>query len=239
MYLGPAPLKAYNPNRHVFRYRWFYDYGGGQLTDNGVHFLDLIQWGLGQDAAESVTAIGGKYTLEDNRETPDTMQTLWQFPGQSLVSFTQYSASAAPISNTRPFLAEFRGTKATMYVFFDGWEIVPERNPTLDRPAVSPLDRNRSRQYRESFRPAMEGRNAKGSADPRFHIRNFLDCIKSRAKPNCDIETAHRSTTTANIGNIALKTKRHLQWDRTTEKFVNDARADEYLSYEYREPWSL
>ncbi len=239
MYLGPAPLSAYNPNRHAFRYRWFYDFGGGQLTDNGVHFLDLIQWGLGHDAAESVTAIGGKFALEDNRETPDTMQTLWQFPGQTLVSFTQYSANAAPISNTRPFLAEFRGTKATMYVFFDGWEIIPESNPTFDRPAVSPLDRNRSRQYRESFRPAMEARGATGSADPRFHIRNFLDCNKTRAKPNCDIESAHRSTTTANIGNIALKTKRHLQWDGTTEKFIDDARADEYLGYKYRQPWTL
>ena len=85
----------------------------------------------------------------------------------------------------------------------------------------------------------MEARQAEGRADTRCHIRNFLDCIKSRETPNCDIETAHRSTTTANLANIALKTRQHLTWDRMNERFTNSDDANRYLHYEYRAPWKL
>ena len=240
LYLGPAPANPYNPNRGRFKFRWFHDYSGGQLTDNGVHFLDLIQWGLGKDRPLSVTAIGGKYALQDNREIPDTMEVLWEYPHGTLVTFSHFDCNAAPIiAKERGFLAEFRGTKGTMYVYFDGYEIVPERNASLPTAANNPVDRTLERTYRDSFRPAMEAKAGKGSADPRFHIRNFLDCIKSRAKCNCDVETAHRSTTTAIVGNIAHKTSTHLRWNAAGERFTNSDEANRLLHYEYRAPWKL
>ena len=239
LYLGPAPLVPYNENRHLYRFRWFYDYAGGQLTDNGVHFLDLIHWGLGQERPRAVTALGGKYVLKDNRETPDTLQVLWEYPGPTLVNFIQSSVNAAPFSATRPFLAEFRGALGTMYVYFDGWEIIPEQNVSEALPARGPLDPEAGRRYGDSAQPALEARTGAGSADARLHIRNFLDCIKSREKPNCDVETAHRSTTAANIALIAYKTRRQLAWDAERERFSNEPRANELLSYQYRAPWSL
>jgi hypothetical protein len=69
------------------------------------------------------------------------------------------------------------------------------------------------------------------------HIRNFLDCVKSRAKCSCDLEAGHRSTTFAHLANIALATKSRLEWDATKERIVNDAKANQLLNYEYREPW--
>ena len=130
-------------------------------------------------------------------------------------------------------------TELPLADFSDGYEVAPESNATVAAPAGSPLDRDRIREYRESLRPAMEGKEVKGSADTHFHIRNFLDCIKSREKPNCDIESAHRSTTLANIGNIAHKTRQHLEWDRDAEQFTNSDEANRYLHYEYRAPWKL
>ncbi len=239
LYLGPAPEAAYNTNRHRFNYRWFFDYGGGQLTDNGVHFLDLIHWGLGRETPLSTTAIGGKYVVQDNRETPDTMQVLWQYPEGTLVSFIQSSANAAPWAARDHLLAEFRGTKGTMYVTFNGWEIVPESTSTDFAPPGDPLHRDAGRRYRESFRPAIEPRSNTGPASPQAHIRNFLDCIKSREKTNCDVETAHRSTTAANIGLIALKTGKHLTWDAESEVFPDDPAANARLHYDYRQPWLL
>lgn len=239
LYLGPAPEQPHNPNKHAFNYRWFFDFGGGQLTDNGVHFLDLIHWGLGRETSESVTAIGGKYVVEDNRETPDTQQVLWQYPQGTLVSFLQSSANAAPWAGRDGLLAEFRGTKGTMYVTSGGWEIVPESVSETPAPANTPLDRAAGRRYRESFRPAMEARSNTGPASPQAHVRDFLDCIKSRAKPNCDVETAHRSTTAANIGLIALKTGKHLRWDARREVFPDDPAVNARLHYEYRRPWRL
>lgn len=239
LYLGPAPEAPYNENRHLFLYRWFFDYAGGQLTDNGVHFLDLIQWGLGKQRPRSVTALGGKYALHDNSTVPDTFQALWEYPGGVMVNFFQSSCNAAPFSNTKPLLAEFRGTKGTMNIYFDSWEIVPEQVSSESFPARGPLERDAAQRYRNAMAPAMEARSGSGSADPRLHIRNFLDCIKSRAKPNCDVETAHRSTTTANIATIAYKTRKHLEWDAEREEFSNERSANALLHYDYRPPWTL
>ena len=73
LFLEPAPAVPYNENSLSYKFRWLYDYSGGQLTDNGVHFLDLIQWGLGRDAPLSVTAVGGKCAVQDDRHTVDTI----------------------------------------------------------------------------------------------------------------------------------------------------------------------
>lgn len=241
LYLGPAPAAAFNPNRLSYNFRWFYDYSGGQLTDNGVHFLDMIQWGLGRDAPLSVTALGGKYAVQDNRQTVDTMEAVWEFPERTLVTFSDFGCNAAPVSATGRFLAEWRGTHATAYAYFDGWEVIPERQSPMPDPGGSPLPENQRRRaaFRESFQPATDARRAEGRADTRRHIRNFLDCVKSRATPNCDIESAHRATTTAIIANIAFKMRQQLTWDRENERFTNSPGANGFLHYEYRKPWKL
>src|SRR5213593_653232 len=95
-WLGPAPKRPYNKNRAFYRFRWFYDYSGGQLTNFGVHYMDVVHRALGHDAPLAVTAMGGKFAVEDNREIPDTLEVLWLYPGGTLVSFSQYNATAAP-----------------------------------------------------------------------------------------------------------------------------------------------
>ena len=94
-YLGPAAKVPYNRNRGLYYFRWFFDYGGGQFTTNGIHYLEQIHWALGQEAPLTVTALGGKFVLEDNRDIPDTMEALWHYPGNTLVTFTQINANGA------------------------------------------------------------------------------------------------------------------------------------------------
>ncbi|HYM13702.1 MAG TPA: Gfo/Idh/MocA family oxidoreductase [Bryobacterales bacterium] len=240
LYLGPAPRDPFNPNRTFYRFRWFWHYSGGQITNNGVHYLDLIQWALGHDAPLSVTAVGGKYAIADNREIPDTMEALWEYPGKTLVTFSQFNCNGAPAGANPRSLAEFRGTKGTMYVYDGHYEVVPEENAGEPIPAANPLDRTTGKMYNASKKPAMEPISAKGPSNSTVaHARNFLDCIKSRAKCNCDIETGHRSTTTTILGNLALKTESHLKWDRDAERFTNNEAANRLLSYRYRPPWKL
>src|SRR5437773_4867807 len=78
-WLGPAPKVPYNKNRSFYRFRWFYDYSGGQVTNFGVHYLDLIHAALGHDAPLAVTAMGGKFAIDDNREIPDTLEAIWHY----------------------------------------------------------------------------------------------------------------------------------------------------------------
>jgi len=237
-WLGPAPKVPYNKNRTYYRFRWFYHYSGGQLTNFGVHYIDMLRWCLGQDAPRAVTALRGKYAIKDNREIPDTLEVLWEFPGPTLVVFTQYNCNAAP-GNAQNSEMELRGTKGTMYIHGNRWEVVPERNATVEVPARTPVDRSRERAWGPSRQPVMEPRSGKGSADTRFHTRNFLDCVKSCAKCNCDILTGHLSTAATLIGNIALKTKSYLEWDAKAERFTNNEAANRFLHYRYRPPYKL
>jgi predicted dehydrogenase len=238
-WLGPAPKVAYNKNRSFYRFRWFYDYSGGQVTNFGVHYLDLIHRALGHDAPLAVAAMGGKFAVEDNREIPDTLEAMWQYPG-TLVTFSQFNASAAPAA-AKSAEIEFRGTKGTLYVQGNGYEVVPEVITDHEFPARSPLTREADRQYRSGAKPMIEGKKVTGNSvgDTEPHARNFLDCVKSRAKCNCDIEIGHRSTSTTLLANIAHQTRSYLEWDAKAERFTNNAAANKLLNYEYRSPYQL
>lgn len=246
-WLGPAPKVPYNPNRMYYNFRWFYDYSGGQLTNFGVHYVDVIRWCLGKDSPRAVTAIGGKYAdIRDNREIPDTLEVLWEFDGPTLVVFSQYNANAAP-ADARQSEIELRGTKGTMYIRNTSWEVVPEKIAEAyegyDRGKGygNPLDRAGGRRYGASQKSAMEAKSLQGPPgyDTMSHARNFLDCVKSRGKCNADVLTGHLSTAATLIGNIAHKTKSHLQWDAHAERFTNNTEANKFLQYRYRPPYKL
>jgi predicted dehydrogenase len=237
-WLGPAPKVPYNKNRAFYRFRWFYDYSGGQLTNFGVHYMDMIHWALGVDSPLAVTAMGGKYVMEDNREVPDTLEVMWQYPGNTLVTFSQFNATAAP-AGLRNAEIEFRGTKGTLYLQNNGYEVVPDVIMVSDFPPRTPIDRSIEKGYRVGAKAEIEPKTAKGKADTADHARNFLDCVKSRERSNCDIEVGHRDTTAALIANIAHKTKSFLEWDGKAERFTNNDVANKLLRYEYRAPYKL
>jgi predicted dehydrogenase len=211
-WLGPAPKRPYNKNRTFYRFRWFYDHSGGQVTNFGVHYMDAIHWALGQDAPLAVTAMGGKFAVEDNRDIPDTLEVVWTYPGQTLVTFSQFNATAQPAARDRRVEIEFRGTKGTMYLFSDGYEVVPDDITPNEFPARTPLDRALERGYRSGAKPMNEASNQ---------------------------TRGNRSTSATLIANVALKTKSYLEWDRASERFTNNADANRHLSYKYRAPFKL
>jgi predicted dehydrogenase len=242
-WLGPAPKAPYDPNRAWYNFRWFYDYSGGQLTNFGVHFVDVMRWCLGKDAPRAVTAIGGRFGgIQDNREIPDTMEVLWDF-GDTLMVFCQYNANAAP-GNIRGSEMELRGTKGTLYIRNSGWEVVPdlinEGYTGYDGGAGygNPLRRQGNAAQRK---PVIEASVGKGTAsyDTTAHARNFLDCMKTRGKCNADIVTGHLSTSVTLIGNIAHKTRSMLEWNSRSEQFTNNPDANQFLQYKYRPPYKL
>lgn len=238
-WLGPAKKVPYNQNRALYRFRWFYDFSGGQLTNMGVHYLDLIRWALGQDAPQAVAALGGRFAdIEDNREIPDTLEVTWQFPGGTLAMFSQWNATAAPAS-TRRCEIEFRGTKGTLFLDSRGWEVVPDALTPNAFPVRNPMDRSVERGWRTGEKPVIEPKKVTGRAETTEHARNFLDCVRSRALCHADAETGHRSTTTTLLANIALKTRSVLEWDAASEKITNHPDANKLLRYNYRKPYEF
>jgi predicted dehydrogenase len=237
-WLGPAPKVPYNSNRAYYKFRWFYNYSGGQLTNFGVHNVDMMRWCLGLEYPRRVTAMGGKYVMGDNREIPDTLEVIWEYD-KTLMTFSQYDANA---SKTNPPGAEIelRGTKGTMYLMAGRWEVVPEQVTDLTFFARTPLDRVSERAYRTGRKTLIEAKsNGAGPESTEAHARNFLDCMKSRAKCNADVAIGHVSTATTLIGNIAHKTGSLLDWDGRAERFTNSEAANRLLSYKYRAPYKL
>ncbi|MBI2688946.1 MAG: Gfo/Idh/MocA family oxidoreductase [Acidobacteria bacterium] len=236
-WLGPAPKVPYNKNRTFYNFRWFYDYSGGQITNFGVHYMDMLRWALGKQTPRAVVAIGGKYGVSDNREIPDTCEVHWDF-GDMLMGFVQYNANAAPAS-VRGAEMEIRGTLGTMYIYSNRWEVVPEKTTEVLFGARTPLDRNSERAYNPSKKATIEAKVVNGTTSTPPHCRNFLDCVKSRARTNCPIEEGHTSTANTVIAHIALRTRSFLEWDGKAERFTNSEAANRYLSYRYRAPYRL
>jgi predicted dehydrogenase len=225
MWLGPAPMRPFNQNRfgvHPDRwssFRWFWDYAGGMLTDWGVHHLDIVQMAMGVDAPSAITAMGGKLALKDNSETPDTLMVTYEYSSGNNGSFIctyENRQCNAQGWNGQGYGILFHGSDATLYINREYFEITQERG--------SKVEPNRVRS---------------GNGQINTHIRNFLDCVKSRKRPTSDIEIGHRSTSACLLGNVALRSGRRIVWNAATEKIEGDAAASKYLSREYRKPWKL
>ncbi|MBN1491471.1 MAG: Gfo/Idh/MocA family oxidoreductase [Phycisphaerae bacterium] len=237
-WLGPSPKVPFNPNRCLYKFRWFRAYSGGQLTNFGTHYIDVIQWALGKDAPTAVVAAGGIYALDDVRDIPDTLHVAWEYEGGTLVTFTQTDCSGAPY-NKHGAAMEFRGTKGTLYLSDGGFVIEPEQNRLAPFPALDPRDRAKVAEQVRKREAAMTERKARGRGTTADHARDFLDCVKSRGTCHADIETGHRSTSTTLLGNMAYDRKARLEWDAKAERVTNDAGANDLLLYAYRAPWKL
>jgi len=215
MWLGPAPLRPFNPNRFHFNFRWFWNHAGGLMTDWGVHLLQVLLWGMGSEPPKAVISSGGKYVLEDNSETPDTQITVYEFPSYTMV--WEHKVGVGLGLYNRPWGMSFTGTEGTLVINDDGCQIL-----------------------REERKDSLEPQKFKAGPDPRpAHVRNLLDCVKSRQQPVENLEVGHHISTVAHLGNIALRSGRKIVWDHARQEIVNDPDANRLVSVKYREPWKL
>ncbi len=240
-YLGPAPKVPYNKNRHLENFRWFWDYSGGKMTDWGVHLIDIVHWAMNVDAPTAVSASGGKYVIQDNRETPDTLLATFEYhpeqtgaekngaeqSGDFVLTYENRTLNSRGQDARWGYGIMFYGTDGTMFVDRGGFEIFPEME-----------GRKRDDLFTARLTPA---RMSVQRGDPSHfqHVRNFIECVKSREHPISDIEIGHRSTSAPHLANIALRTGHKIKWDGQNEKIIGDAEASKWLQREYRAPWKL
>ncbi len=226
-WLGPAPARPFNEN-HFHAWNWFWNYSGGDIINDGVHQLDLARWVIDRAHPKSVYSTGGIHVFKDEQETPDTQVVNWDYDGLTMVfeqtQWTPYQQKTPmnlrdrdelprwPFNGTR---IEIFGTKRWMMLgrHGDGWEI-----------------------FDGDFR-SVAHQYGRQSNEP--HFANFLDCIRTRKRPNADVEQVHRSTLLCHYGNIAYRVGRKLVIDPGTEGFVDDAQANALVKRIYREPYTV
>jgi len=222
LWLGPRPKRPFQATIAPYKFRWWKEYCC-QIANNGVHFLDLIRWLMNAQAPTSICCMGGKYAIDDDRTIPDTAETMFEFPQGWLSLFGMYETNGNP-TMARGGYVEFRGTSGSLYANDQTVEVVPEKGGRWQDP-----------------KPRMEPIKIAGKDGnmTTLHARNFLDCMRSRKRPNADIEEGHRSTTMSLLSKMSLAVGKRLEWDPVKEQVTNCPEANDMMFYEYRKPWKL
>jgi predicted dehydrogenase len=180
-FLGSAPEQPFDPLRFT-KWRWFWDFGGGHLTDLYSHYCDVIHWYMGQDSPKVAQAMGGRNALPAF-QCPDTINAAYEYPGFNVV----YNGSL--VGSLEGGNIVFRGSNAMLKINRDGLAVYPER--------VVPFEKT---QYPE---PEIAMRSlGDGTVD---HVKNFLDCVRSRKIPNADVKSAVAAARAAHLGNLAYR----------------------------------
>jgi predicted dehydrogenase len=194
LWLGPAAEAPYHQDRCLYNFRFIYDYAGGQVTNFGAHSLDMAQWGLGTDST-GPTSI--EYVYAD------------YLPKGSLFDAATHTCFRCRYDNgavLECYTAEpsvrciFEGTNGMVRIDNMGqnFVVIPD--------ALKPT-------------PVIDAEKYHSGDD---HVRNFLDCVKSRSEPAAPVEIGHRSASVCHLGNIAIRLKAKLKWDPKAERFVGD-----------------
>lgn len=222
MWLGPAPKRPYNKNRFHGSWRHFWDYGGGLQSDWGVHLLDMGLWtkDILQAPPKTLVYAANTYGQERARETPDSMTI--SFPKEDFVINYEVTAGLQRGPWDMTYGIAFVGNDATL---------VCDRSKLM----VYPEWDNNARKARAEEYKFTEGKESHGE-----HVRNFLDCIKSRNRPASPPEVGRAAAMHAHIANIAARTgESFLLWDEENRRFTNSEAANRLITPEYRTPWKL
>jgi predicted dehydrogenase len=220
-WLGPAPQRTFNKARFHGSWRMFWDYGGGLMTDWGVHLIDMALWAKDiTDLPLAVTATGGNFSYPDHaHETFDTMNVSYQMKDFNINWENTAGLQNGPYG--RLYGLAFAGNDATLVIDRDSWEVFPEWD-----------DENKKTKV-----PAMPKQTGVDSHED--HMRNFLECIKTRKDPNCTIENGRLVAAYAHMGNIALRTNSRLVWNESDKNFGDNKAANALITPKYRKPWVL
>lgn len=212
MWLGPAPWAPFNRQACHYNFRFILDYAAGQVTNWGAHYIDIAQWALGADDS-------GPVEVEGHGEFPTT----GLFTTATKVDFTCAYANGVTLRCRTRYDGAFDGNVR----FFGerGWIDVSRARSNASDPAL--------------LREVSERAGSLKLPSSSNHHDNFLQCIRTRARPISDVEIGHRTTTVCNLGNIAMLLDRKVRWDPAREAFVNDPVADRMRGRAMRGPWSL
>jgi predicted dehydrogenase len=224
MWLGPAPKVAFNPNRWGVKvttfptFRYFWDYAGGAMTDWGVHLIDPLHQCFGETMPSAIVALGDKFYVQDNRDTPDTMHATFYYPGH-LTTYESRTANPMPMfGRDQGAATTIHGTEGTLMVNRQGCWVIPNKGSKL---AEASWEKN----------PEMAQMNVP-------HWQNWIDCIKTREKPTSEIETCVRSSTACILANLSMRHKTRLDWDEKNWTVKQEA-VRPHLNSKYRSPWKL
>ncbi len=235
LWTGPAPLRPFTQNRFHYTWHWFWDYGNGDLGNQGVHQLDVARWGLGVKFPNKISAIGGHFMFNDDQETPNTLNCAFQYdlPGskRKMVEFEVrhwITDREADIGSVK--MGGDKGDPNTYGdIFFGSKGYLAMGNEDIENPYLTWLGKEQT---------PGPSRGPEGG----HHYANFINCVRSRKKEdlNAPIEEGHISATLMHLANASYRLGRTLNFDPQTEQVIGDEEANRLLrdaERGYRDPF--
>ncbi|MBN2291246.1 MAG: Gfo/Idh/MocA family oxidoreductase [Pirellulales bacterium] len=231
-WVGPAPIRPFNTNivKSGYAHTLWLDYGGGRTCGMSEHILDLPYWALGLEFPTRITSTSSKRFVKDNTDAPDTHEVTFEYPKLTLIwSMSQVSSFGFNLQNVEQFGKHgvpkgvqrrlgyyLQGVEGTLFGNYSTHTIVPQT------PALA-----KSEPPEKSIPPSPG------------HEREWLDCVRSRKQPSCNVGYAHKLNMGNMLANLAMKVDRTLKFDPKTEAIIGDEEATRLSVPEYRAPWKF
>ncbi len=223
LWQGPAPRKEYKDNIVHYNWHWFWHWGTGEVSNNGLHEMDIARWLLGAGIPNKVSSAGGRFSFNDDWEFYDTQNVSYEFDNGTMINWEGKSCNGMDVHGRK-------GGRGT-------WIHGTEGTAVVDRGGMTIYDKN-DRIIKQEFE-----RNSKSSVDTlgitgldNYHMQNFVNAIKKGESLNSPIDEAIKSTLLCHLGNMAQKTGMTLHVDTSTGK-PKEAEAMKLWSREYEKGW--
>ena len=225
LWKGPAPDRPFSNLRLHNKWHWQWDYGNGELGNQGVHQLDIMRWALDLGVPTRVQSMGGNFVHDDDQETPNVQQALYEYEGRKL----NLTFEIRPwISNVEAGIGEEWPTHGvcTGLIFYgsEGYMVLPHYAAYYTY-----LGKQKTKG------PFAEDPNDKIKDQP--HFDNFIQAMRDRKGLTADVEQGHKSSLMAHLANISYRVGRQVRFDEASEEIVGDAEANALLTRTYRAPY--
>jgi len=211
IWTGPAPKQPHHANLVHYNWHWFWDFGNGELGNNGIHMLDLARWGLQTTSPIRVVSSGGRYAFQDDQQTPDTQIVSFEFADGKQILYEGLSCSP----HSESAFVSFHGTDGSMDLDEGGsYRIYNRRNQKIEEAKAT----------------------GQGMQE---HLVNFLDAVRSSdpKRLNQPILEGHLSTLLCHLGNIAQRTGRILRFDPQSQQILEDPKQQSLWERPYADGW--
>ena len=221
MWCGPAPLRPFTKNRFHYNWHWFWDTGNGDLGNQGIHEVDIARWGLGVTHPTKVSSIGGKFMFDDDQETPNTLNTAFEFDVAGKKKMMEFEVRHWHSNHEAGIGGERAGnTIGNTFYGADGYLIIDGYN-----------------KYTSFMGPQGKPGPTRNERDT--HFENFIAGVRSRKREelNAEIEEGAMSCVLVHLANMSYRLGRTLHWDEKTWTVKGDAEANTMLTREYRAPY--
>jgi len=247
LWTGPAPLKEFTRNRFHYNWHWMWDTGNGDIGNQGVHQMDIARWGLGVKFPNKISAMGGHVMFDDDQETPNVLNTAFEFQmPDGTHRILEFEVRHWLSNNEAELGTPGFGVEIPSFLGSPRPERLPRKRPDTvgnvfygSKGMMAITGEGESEAYRTWLGEDREPGPAWTSGGNNWD--NFIACVRSRRKEdlNAPVEEGHISTTLIHLANASYRLGRSLHFDPQTEQVIGDEEANKLLRGTYREPYVI